>query len=251
MRRPVRDLDGVRTYVRPAAGGPCSTKKAKGMGDQPWSRDIRSSRTNGSAPPTASTTPTVTPAATRAQSRWSCCSTSAATSTTWDPALIDALAAARRVVTFDNAGVGGSTGTTPAPSIRWHATPSHSWPPWVQPDRPARLLHRQLRRAADHAGTPGTWSAGWSWPPRRRRARLACTAGHPRSSARSVPRYQPEAYVDVFFTRPPGAGKQASKRSGACMPGPRTGTRPPRGRREAKYDAVLAWGILITHCYSG
>src|ERR1700759_2940890 len=32
----------------------------------------------------------------------------------WDPALIDALAQNRRVVTFDNAGVGGSTGTTPA-----------------------------------------------------------------------------------------------------------------------------------------
>jgi pimeloyl-ACP methyl ester carboxylesterase len=33
----------------------------------------------------------------------------------WDPALIDALAArGRRVVTFDAAGVGGSTGTTPA-----------------------------------------------------------------------------------------------------------------------------------------
>jgi pimeloyl-ACP methyl ester carboxylesterase len=32
----------------------------------------------------------------------------------WDPALIDALAASRRVVTFDNAGVGGSTRTTPA-----------------------------------------------------------------------------------------------------------------------------------------
>jgi pimeloyl-ACP methyl ester carboxylesterase len=31
----------------------------------------------------------------------------------WDPALIDALAATRRVVTFDNAGVGGSAGTTP------------------------------------------------------------------------------------------------------------------------------------------
>jgi hypothetical protein len=32
----------------------------------------------------------------------------------WDPALADALAAGRRrVVTFDNAGVGGSTGTTP------------------------------------------------------------------------------------------------------------------------------------------
>ena len=31
----------------------------------------------------------------------------------WDPALIDALALPRRVVTFDNAGVGGSSGTTP------------------------------------------------------------------------------------------------------------------------------------------
>ena len=32
----------------------------------------------------------------------------------WHPALIDAMASARRVVTFDNAGVGGSTGTTPS-----------------------------------------------------------------------------------------------------------------------------------------
>jgi pimeloyl-ACP methyl ester carboxylesterase len=31
----------------------------------------------------------------------------------WDPALVDALARSRRVITFDNAGVGGSTGTTP------------------------------------------------------------------------------------------------------------------------------------------
>src|SRR2546422_2993703 len=32
----------------------------------------------------------------------------------WDPALIDALAADRRVVAFDNAGVGATTGTTPS-----------------------------------------------------------------------------------------------------------------------------------------
>jgi pimeloyl-ACP methyl ester carboxylesterase len=32
----------------------------------------------------------------------------------WDPALIDALAGRRRVVTFDNVGVGGTTGTTPS-----------------------------------------------------------------------------------------------------------------------------------------
>jgi pimeloyl-ACP methyl ester carboxylesterase len=31
----------------------------------------------------------------------------------WDPALIDNLAEARRVITFDNAGVGGSSGATP------------------------------------------------------------------------------------------------------------------------------------------
>jgi len=31
----------------------------------------------------------------------------------WDPALIDALGSTRRVVTFDNTGVGGSTGVTP------------------------------------------------------------------------------------------------------------------------------------------
>jgi pimeloyl-ACP methyl ester carboxylesterase len=31
----------------------------------------------------------------------------------WDPALVDALTSPRRVTAFDNAGVGGSTGTTP------------------------------------------------------------------------------------------------------------------------------------------
>jgi pimeloyl-ACP methyl ester carboxylesterase len=31
----------------------------------------------------------------------------------WDPALIDALASTRRVITFDNTGVAGSTGSTP------------------------------------------------------------------------------------------------------------------------------------------
>jgi pimeloyl-ACP methyl ester carboxylesterase len=31
----------------------------------------------------------------------------------WDPALVDTLANSRRVVTFDNAGVGASTGSTP------------------------------------------------------------------------------------------------------------------------------------------
>src|SRR5690349_24459486 len=32
----------------------------------------------------------------------------------WDPALVDALAADRRVITFDNVGVGATTGSTPS-----------------------------------------------------------------------------------------------------------------------------------------
>lgn len=39
----------------------------------------------------------------------------------WDPALIDALASDRRIVTFDNTGVGGSTGTTPSTITRMAA----------------------------------------------------------------------------------------------------------------------------------
>src|ERR1700722_3510720 len=36
----------------------------------------------------------------------------------WDPALIDALASSRRVVAFDNVGVGKTTGTTPSSVVQ-------------------------------------------------------------------------------------------------------------------------------------
>ena len=39
----------------------------------------------------------------------------------WDPALIDALAVRRRVILFDNAGVGSSSGTTHLPRRRVRA----------------------------------------------------------------------------------------------------------------------------------
>ena len=48
----------------------------------------------------------------------------------WDPALVDALASARRVVTFDNTGVGGTSGTTPhtiQAMSRWSPTRRASW----------------------------------------------------------------------------------------------------------------------------
>ena len=48
----------------------------------------------------------------------------------WDPALIDALAPTRRVVTFDNAGVGGSTGTTPDTIEQMARDAIAFLPPW-------------------------------------------------------------------------------------------------------------------------
>jgi pimeloyl-ACP methyl ester carboxylesterase len=44
----------------------------------------------------------------------------------WDPALIDALAADRRVITFDNAGGGATTGRTPNTIEAMATTPSPS-----------------------------------------------------------------------------------------------------------------------------
>jgi pimeloyl-ACP methyl ester carboxylesterase len=46
----------------------------------------------------------------------------------WDPALIDALAVGRRVITFDNSGVGRSSGTTPSTVTQMASDASHSWP---------------------------------------------------------------------------------------------------------------------------
>ena len=44
----------------------------------------------------------------------------------WDPRVVDGIAAKHRVITFDNRGVGASSGSTPTPSRRWQATPSPS-----------------------------------------------------------------------------------------------------------------------------
>ena len=68
-------------------------------------------RSNESQPRIRSSTRTATSAPVMRRS--SCCSTSAGNLDNWDPALIDDLAADRRVVTFDNVGVGATTGTTP------------------------------------------------------------------------------------------------------------------------------------------
>ena len=88
----------------------------------------------------------------------------------WDPALIDALAAERRVVTFDNVGVGATTGRTPN-TRRGDGPRSNrlSRGDGFPASRSARLLDWQLRRTGDRARP--------SRPAAARRARLFRTTG--------------------------------------------------------------------------
>src|SRR5258706_10101673 len=83
----------------------------------------------------------------------------------WDPALIGALAANRRVITFDNVGVGATTGTTP-PTDREHGTRRDRLCRGTQPRvrRSPRLLDRQFRCAGVRPDSP-----------RRNSTRRACS----------------------------------------------------------------------------
>ena len=52
----------------------------------------------------------------------------AATLDNWDPRIIDPIAKNHHVITFDNRGVGASTGRCPTASRRWPTTPTRSSP---------------------------------------------------------------------------------------------------------------------------
>jgi pimeloyl-ACP methyl ester carboxylesterase len=163
----------------------------------------------------------------------------------WDPALIDALPAARRVVTFDNAGVGGSTGTTPGTieamardAIAFLAAMGFS-----QVDllgfsigsfvaQQIALVRPAIVRTLVLASAAPQGAAGMhGWAPE-----VLGAVGTPQTS--------PEAYLDVFFTRSAAsrqAGQEALRRMYA-----RTGDRDKAttwATREAQYDAVCTWGI--------
>ena len=73
----------------------------------------------------------------------------------WDPALIDALAQNRRVITFDNAGVGGSTGTTPG-TIEQMARDAIAFITAMQISQADLLGARGHRRGRHTANQPGS-----------------------------------------------------------------------------------------------
>ena len=163
----------------------------------------------------------------------------------WDPALVDALAAGRRVVTFDNAGVGGSTGSTPD-TIEQMAR-----------DAIAFLTAMELGQADLLGFSIGSFVAqqlALVRPDAVRRLVLASSA--PKGAdgmhgwaadvigAVGTPHTAPEGYLSVFFARSESslhAGKQALGRIYARTEDRDTAT--TWATREAQYDAVCTWGI--------
>jgi pimeloyl-ACP methyl ester carboxylesterase len=163
----------------------------------------------------------------------------------WDPALIDALASTRRVVTFDNAGVGGSSGTTPN-TVEQMAYDAIAFLAAIEFDevdilgfsigsfvaqeialiRPG-LLRRVILASSAPQGAAGMhgWAAGVI-------------------GAVGAPEVSPDGVLDVFYTRSAAsrqAGEQALKRIFA-----RTQDRDQATTwqtRQAQYNAVCAWGI--------
>ena len=163
----------------------------------------------------------------------------------WDPALIDTLAQARRVVTFDNAGVGGSTGTTPD-TIEQMARDALAFL--------AAMGLGEVDLLGFSIGSFVTQQIALTRPTMVRRLVLASAAPQGAAGmhgwapevmgAVGTPHTSPEAYLDVFFARSAAsrqAGKEALQRMYARTEDRDTAT--TWATREAQYDAVCTWGI--------
>lgn len=163
----------------------------------------------------------------------------------WDPALVDALARDRRVVTFDNAGVGGSTGTTPS-TIGQMARDAIAFLEALELDA-VDLLGFSI-------GSFVAQEIALIRPAAVRRVVLASSA--PRGAAGmhgwalevigavGAPARNPDGYLDVFFTR-----SAASREAGVKTLQRLTARHDDRDEqttwqtRQAQYDAVCDWGI--------
>jgi pimeloyl-ACP methyl ester carboxylesterase len=163
----------------------------------------------------------------------------------WDPALIDALARGRHVATFDNAGVGGTTGSTPSTVAQMARDAiafltarelgqvdllGFSLGSFVAQEmaliRPA-LVRRLVLASSAPQGAPGMHG----WAPEV----IAAVGGRDTN---------PEDVLAVFYARSASsrqAGEQSLKRMfarNAARDLPTTWE-----TRLAQYDAVCAWGV--------
>ena len=163
----------------------------------------------------------------------------------WDPALIDDLAAERRVVPFDNAGVGSTTGTTPntveamahdaiafidAMSFQRVDLLGFSIGSFVAQE--IALMRPDLLRRVVLASSAPRGAAGMhGWAPG-----VIAAVGQPEPN--------PQGYLDVFFA-PTSTSKEVGQQAAGRIFGRTSNRDEPTTwqTRQAQYDAVCAWGI--------
>jgi pimeloyl-ACP methyl ester carboxylesterase len=163
----------------------------------------------------------------------------------WDPALIDALAQSRRVITFDNAGVGGSAGTTPD-TIEQMARDAIAFI--------SALGNSEVDLLGFSIGSFVAQEIALRRPALVRRLVLASSAPMGAAGmhgwapgvigAVGTPQTSPQEYLSVFFAAS-DASQQAGKEALGRMYA-RTEDRDEAttwATREAQYDAVCAWGM--------
>ena len=164
----------------------------------------------------------------------------------WDPALVDALAADRSVVTFDNVGVGATTGRTPntVEAMAQGAVAFLEAMDFQRVDllgfslgsfiaQEVALIRPDLLRRVVLASSAPQGAAGMhGWAPEV-------------IGAVGVPEVTPQGYVSVFFA-PTETSREAGQQAAGRIFGARTTGRdePTTWQtRQAQYDAVCAWGI--------
>ena len=163
----------------------------------------------------------------------------------WDPALIHVLAADRRVVTFDNAGVGASTGSTPN-TIEAMAHDAIAFLEAMEFQRvdllgfsigsfvaqEIALIRPDLLRRVVLASSAPQGAAGMhGWAPE-----VIGAVGQPETS--------PQGYVEVFFA-PTATSLEAGQQAARRIFGRTIDRDEPTTwqTRQAQYDAVCTWGI--------
>jgi pimeloyl-ACP methyl ester carboxylesterase len=164
----------------------------------------------------------------------------------WDPALVDALAADRRVITFDNVGVGATTGRTPS-TIETMARDAITFLQAMDLDRVdllgfsigsfvaqeiALICPEYPRRVVLASSAPQGASGMHGWAPEV----IGAVGGREPN---------PQGYLDVFFA-PTETSRAAGHQAAGRIFGGRTTDRdePTTWQtRQAQYDAVCAWGI--------
>ena len=163
----------------------------------------------------------------------------------WDTGLIDALAASRRVVTFDNVGVGASTWSTPN-TIEAMAHDAIAFLEAMEFQRvdllgfsigsfvaqEIALIRPDLLRRVVLASSAPQGAAGMhGWAPE-----VIGAVGQPETS--------PQGYLEVFFAPTATSLEAGQQAAGRIFERTSDRDEPTTWQtRQAQYDAVCTWGI--------